>query len=89
MPRLIEQVVGTDRVRYVLYHTDGCHLCELAAELLQQANISYRHVDICDDELLAEKYGIRIPVVSDTQTNKELGWPFDMDSLQEFTGDLV
>ncbi|MCL1145895.1 glutaredoxin family protein [Shewanella sp. 10N.261.52.F9] len=70
----------------VLFHTDACHLCELAAELLEQANVAYSMVDICDDLTLAEQYGIRIPVVKIANTEKELGWPFDLEALVRFLG---
>ncbi|MCL1094242.1 glutaredoxin family protein [Shewanella kaireitica] len=69
----------------VLYHTDACHLCELAADLLQQAQVVFVAEDICDNELLAENYATRIPVVKTTD-NRELGWPFDLKALQEFLG---
>ena len=71
---------------YILFHTDACHLCELAAALLIQAGVLFTHQDICDDEDLAEQYGIRIPVLKQIDTNKELNWPFDIDTLKEFLG---
>lgn len=70
---------------YQLFHTDGCHLCELAAALLQAAKINYQAIDICDDEYLAERYGISIPVLK-APDDSELHWPFDATQLQEFTG---
>lgn len=70
----------------VLYHTDACHLCELAADLLIQANVPYNMIDICDDQSLAEQYGIRIPVVKLVETQTELNWPFDLEALKEFLG---
>jgi len=72
--------------QYILFHTDACHLCELAAQLLDDIQLEYEKHDICDDDLLAEQYGICIPVLKRTDTDKELNWPFDMDSLQEFLG---
>jgi len=72
--------------QYILFHTDACHLCELAAHLLDQISLEYEKHDICDDDVLAEQYGIRIPVLKRTDTDKELNWPFDMDKLKEFLG---
>ncbi len=77
---------------YILYHTDGCHLCDLAMDLLEQvkveqSSLEYRLVDICDDEALAEAYGTRIPVVKQQETAKELGWPFTAEQLIAFIGD--
>jgi len=71
---------------YILFHTDVCHLCELAADLLTQAGVLFIRQDICDDEILAEQYGIRIPVLKQIDTNKELNWPFDIDNLKKFLG---
>ncbi|ABV87269.1 glutaredoxin family protein [Shewanella pealeana] len=70
----------------ILYHTDACHLCELAAELLIQIGVKYDALDICDDENLAEQYGIRIPVVKIVDSQCELNWPFDLEALEEFLG---
>ena len=71
---------------YILFHTDVCHLCELAVDLLTQAGVKFDSQDICDDEILTEQYSIRIPVLKQIDTNKELNWPFDIDVLNEFLG---
>ena len=73
-------------VSVVLFHTDACHLCELAAELLEQSDVAYSMIDICDDQNLAEQYGIRIPVVKIVDTQNELNWPFDLAALKKFLG---
>lgn len=72
---------------YALYHTDGCHLCELAMALAQQAKLDYALVDICEDTELADRYGTRIPVIAHKATGKEIGWPFTLAQLEEFIGD--
>lgn len=74
--------MGTGEVpmQLLLYTTSGCHLCELAAALLDARNLSYRSVDIADDDALFDRYGVRIPVLADGQ-GRELGWPFDADGL--------
>ncbi|WP_228768471.1 glutaredoxin family protein [Shewanella sp. TC10] len=71
----------------ILYHTDGCHLCELAQSLVEQLDMSYEHIDICDDDLLAERYGISIPVL--VMGDKELFWPFDGEQLTDFIRSVV
>lgn len=73
-------------INYILFHTDMCHLCELASDLLIQTGVLFISQDICDDESLAEQYGIRIPVLKQIDTNKELNWPFDIDTLKQFLG---
>ena len=67
-------------------HTDGCHLCELAEEILNDINIhergfDYEKFDISTSDKAIEDYGIRIPVLvcEDGESElKELGWPFDV-----------
>lgn len=70
---------------FILYSTAGCHLCELAVELLQDASarqpLRWREVDIADDDGLVETYGVRIPVLKNPATGAELGWPFDLSRL--------
>ena len=70
---------------YVLYHTDGCHLCELALALVEQSNVQFKHVHICDSAELAARYGTSIPVFACGQ--RELCWPFDASALTQFLGE--
>ena len=69
----------------VLYTTAGCHLCEQAAAMLAELEarneVRVQAMDIATDEQLVERYGIRIPVVRDTQRGQEIGWPFAMEDL--------
>lgn len=69
---------------FILYHTEGCHLCHQAEALLLDAGLNYALVDICDDDTLAERYGVRIPVVLRTLDSAELGWPFNSEALASF-----
>ncbi len=71
---------------FVLYHTEGCHLCHLAEAVLNEAGIAFTPVDICDDEALAERYGVRIPVLYRSADGAELGWPFGLDDVMLFKG---
>ena len=70
------------------YTTVGCHLCELAADLISQlasrCDISVVEIDIVTDEKLADRYGTRIPVVSKGDTQHELSWPFTLEELERF-----
>ncbi|WP_117235477.1 glutaredoxin family protein [Vibrio maerlii] len=67
-----------------LYSTEGCHLCEQAYELLVQSGIQDKTAvtDIAFDDELFSRYGVTIPVVS--TGNSELGWPFDLQELQQW-----
>lgn len=66
----------------VLYHTAGCHLCELAEAialpLAAAAGVRLRRVDIAASDALTERYGTRIPVLRNPAIlGEEIGWPFD------------
>ena len=67
----------------LLYFTDGCHLCDDAVRLLQQAHTHYKKVDIIHDQRLVDRYGYLIPVVEDERGNS-LNWPFDLKLLNDF-----
>ncbi len=76
--------------KYNLYSSEGCHLCEQAFVLCQQANISGQValVDIVEDEKLVELYGISIPVLEKFEKGQEatetLFWPFTLEQLENF-----
>jgi hypothetical protein len=69
----------------VLYSTLGCHLCEqaraLSEPILTEIGFELRETDIADDDALMEAYGLRIPVLRDSLSDTELGWPFDSVEL--------
>ncbi|MEX0940915.1 MAG: glutaredoxin family protein [Pseudomonadales bacterium] len=76
-----------------LYTTVGCHLCEQALALLQQARegshgdsheFEICEVEISDSESLMAAYGVRIPVIRFDDGQAELGWPFTYQDLQTF-----
>ncbi|OAI91952.1 glutaredoxin family protein [Pseudomonas putida] len=72
-----------------LYGTLGCHLCEVAEALLMplvEHGLLVELVDIADDQLLFERYGLRIPVLRRCDTGAELDWPFDVDQVVAFLG---
>lgn len=77
----------------LLYSTSGCHLCELAKDilwpLLDEFAVRLKEVDIADSDELIERYGVRIPVlVADNQT-MELGWPFDQQQARGFLASIA
>ena len=69
----------------VLYHTEGCHLCEQAHNLLQQVLPAEKVelIDILDTPALMTQYQTSIPVLVNQQTNEKLFWPFDLTDIQE------
>ncbi|OMH38735.1 glutaredoxin family protein [Motiliproteus sp. MSK22-1] len=76
----------------LLYTTTGCHLCEIALQLIlssqKTTEFQVELVEISDSESLVDQYGIRIPVVADKKGGAELGWPFDYEQFQQFVDGL-
>lgn len=72
-------------IRYVLYQRDYCHLCDQALAVMAQANApDFDSVWVDDDATLEARYGTRVPVLRDTQHERELDWPFDEAALRQF-----
>ena len=70
----------------ILYSTWGCHLCEQAEQLLQDAGQPFQLVDIVDDEQAFARYRLAIPVLK--KGDNELYWPFDAAQLATWLKDL-
>lgn len=76
-------------LKLILLGTSGCHLCEEAELILAAFNqIDLELIDIVEQEQWQEKYAIRIPVLYHAETEKELGWPFDIASVELFIKEL-
>ncbi len=75
--------------KFILYTTDGCHLCEQAIGMFYYAkqqgllsdSVELLMQDIISDEQLVAEYGERIPVIRSMDTGQELGWPFELESM--------
>ena len=69
-----------------LYTTAGCHLCELAQNVLQSLPEKYElniiPTEIGDDDVLVERYGIKIPVLKFADKS-ELNWPFNVQDVEQ------
>jgi glutaredoxin len=76
------------RPALTLYSTWGCHLCEQAEQLLQQAGLEgqFQVTDIVDDEQAFARYRLMIPVLR--RGDNELCWPFDADRLATWLKDV-
>ena len=72
--------------KFAFYTTEGCHLCEQAwALVIAQDRVNeMTQVEIIHDEADIARYGIRIPVIKNNETDKEIGWPFDSIELADF-----
>jgi glutaredoxin len=66
-----------------LYSTWGCHLCEQAEQLLQQAGVAEMAevIDIVDDPQAFAQYRVHIPVLKVNE--QELFWPFELEQIQQ------
>lgn len=76
-------------MKLLLFGTQGCHLCEQAEVLLREFqsdnnNLTIKHIDIADHQEWFERYSLRIPVLLDSESDFELGWPFDLLDLGEY-----
>lgn len=72
--------------KWWLLGTTGCHLCDVAEQLLAQFQavqpISYQYVDIADfDEALMMEFATTIPVI--LTPSKRLNYPFSVLDLQQ------
>ena len=47
----------------VLFHAQGCHLCDRARDVLDRVGVPYESVDITGDAALEERYREWLPVV--------------------------
>ncbi|MFZ3467051.1 glutaredoxin family protein [Vibrio harveyi] len=67
-----------------LYSTEGCHLCEMAFDLVSQIGLAEQThiVDIAFDDALFSHYGVTIPVLK--YQDSELNWPFDLEKLKHW-----
>lgn len=71
----------------ILYQRDHCHLCDLALEVLAAARVpDFETVFIDDDDGLEARYGLRVPVLRNEASVRELDWPFDAERLRHFLG---
>jgi hypothetical protein len=71
--------------RLILYQRDDCQLCDEAVALLARVRApDFASTWIDDDAALEARYGDRVPVLRDEDSGRELGWPFDADTLGHF-----
>lgn len=76
--------------RFMLFQRDDCHLCDLALEVLADAAFpEFESVFIDEDGALEAAYGMRVPVLRDEATGRELDWPFDAAGVRAWRGDAA
>lgn len=73
--------------KLIVYGTDGCHLCDEAAPVVQQVasrlgrSVEYRDVALCAGD--TTDIEARIPVVENA-AGRQIAWPFDAGDLYRF-----
>lgn len=77
-----------------LFHTSGCHLCELAeielSALPQTFKFELIHCDIVESDSWMQCYDVRIPVLKLEGCEQDLGWPFNTKDIANYlTGQNV
>lgn len=78
-------------MKFTLFHTSGCHLCEQAQVLIEQAfalrGLHSEHLvltDIACSDTLLSRYGLTIPVLRAEDSGTELNWPFSAEQLEHW-----
>ena len=76
-------------MKYLLLGTTGCHLCELAEELIHECladrpGTKVELIDIAEQIQWQADYATLIPVLLHERTNKYLNWPFTKDHVLTF-----
>jgi len=76
---------------FLLYTTEGCHLCEVATQVIATVidleQVYVELVDIAeqeDSDGLIQNYGERIPVIQHVPSGKEIDWPFSVEEFQQW-----
>ncbi|MGR8950921.1 MAG: glutaredoxin family protein [Gammaproteobacteria bacterium] len=76
--------------RLLLLGTEGCHLCEEAQDIIaacvaeSSVQLKVESIDIAEHPEWQHDYSIRIPVLLDTESRREIGWPFDHAQIAFF-----
>ena len=79
-------------IKLILFGTSGCHLCEEAELIISQLDnkkVNTEIIDIAEHTQWQEKYAIRIPVLYHAKTQKELGWIFNHEQVQDLVTDIL
>ncbi len=74
-----------------LYVGEGCHLCDLARNVLDEVfgvngSGGYEVISIAGNDVLMEAYRTRIPVVKNT-AGQEKGWPFTVGQIRKMVAE--
>ena len=68
---------------FLLFQRDDCHLCDLALEVLAAAGApAFESVFVDEDPALEARYGTRVPGWRDERSDRELDWPFSVETVR-------
>ena len=79
--------------RVLLLGTSGCHLCELAEQIIND-HLSHNQawlidmIDIAQQEQWQAQFALLIPVLYHPESQKQLGWPFDLQQVNLYFNEL-
>jgi hypothetical protein len=79
--------------RVLLLGTSGCHLCELAEQIIND-HLSHNQawlidmIDIAQQEQWQAQFALFIPVLYHPESQKQLGWPFDLQQVNLYFNEL-
>jgi hypothetical protein len=72
-------------MKLTMYRREPCPLCEHAVEAMRGAGVeAFEAIEVGWSGALAERYGLRVPVLVRADTGAELDWPFDAWSVRRF-----
>lgn len=76
-------------MKLLLLGTLGCHLCEDAAQIINQSlnavtDVQIKLIDIAEDERWQQSYASLIPVLLVEETERALLWPFTQHDVINF-----
>jgi len=79
--------------RVLLLGTSGCHLCELAEQIIDDClsiNQAWiiEAIDIAEQEQWQAEFALLIPVLYHPESQTKLGWPFDLQQVKLFFNEL-
>lgn len=76
-------------MKYLLLGTSGCHLCELAEELVNEdvvskTDVTIEIIDIAEQTQWQESFATKIPVLFHLKSRQFINWPFNQTDILTF-----
>ena len=77
--------------KFKFFYRNGCHLCEDMYQFIHSYESSHKitidMINIDKDSTLQDKYGLLIPVLTDTDENEICHYFFDKISFEQILND--